>query len=193
MSETDETSERLPFDRNYVQEKLLAERTLASMNEELRMMLYAMADTGCGPGELSGLDAELGEINLDAPVPHIVIQKNKHRGLKTKYRAREIPLVGAALYAFQTCPQGFSTYRGKQDTASTTMSKFLRENGLLPSDGHSPYSLRHTFEDRLQAIEAPEKMIAKLMGHKPGRDDYGGGFELEHMQRWLQRIAFKIA
>ena len=197
ISEENDGSERKSFDPDYVQNTLLNKKLLAGLNRECRMMLFAMADTGCGFNELTGLDPNLSEINLNAPIPYIDIKPNEHRALKTSrqkndYRRRQMPLVGSALYAFQQCPNGFATYRGKQDTASTTINKFLRENGLLPSENHSAYSLRHTFEDRLTAIEPPDKVAARLMGHKYGRPDYGEGPSLEQKHRWLMKMAFTV-
>lgn len=47
---------------------------------------------------------------------------------------------------------------------SALVNKYLAAQGLLPGEDHSFYSLRHTFEDRLTAVEAPEKVVASLMG-----------------------------
>ena len=195
LSEQGDESEKTPFDKNYVQNTLLNQKLLSGLNKESRMILCAMADTGCGFSELTGLDSELGEINLEADIPYIYIKPNKHRSLKTSrqkkdYRKRTVPLVGSALYAFQQCPDGFPTYRGKQDTASTTINKFLRKNNFFPSINHSAYSLRHTFEDRLTFIEPPDKVAAALMGHKFHRPDYGSGPALEQKHKWLKKIAF---
>ena len=49
------------------------------------------------------------------------------------------------------------------------------------------YSLRHTFIDRLKAVEAPRDVQEDLMGHV---HMYGEGTTLDHRHRWLQRIAF---
>lgn len=43
----------------------------------------------------------------------------------------------------------------------------------------------------MTAVEAPEKVMAILMGHKYTRPKYGAGPSLEQKQRWMQRIAFK--
>lgn len=69
----------------------------------------------------------------------------------------------------------------------------MRNRGLLPSDDHSLYSLCHTFEDRLTAVEAPEKVIDALMGHKWIRPKYGAGPSLAQKQDWLGRIACQPA
>jgi len=197
LSERNDRSDKQPFDPDYVQNTLLNLTRLSGLNHECQMILFAMADTGCGFSELTGLDSSLGEIRLDADIPFIDIKPNEHRSLKTSrqkkdYRKRQMPLVGSALYAFQQCPEGFPTYCGKHNTASTTTNKFLRENGLLPSGNHSAYSLRHTFEDRLTTIETPDKIDARLMGHKYHRPDYGKGPSLEQKHNWLLKIAFSV-
>ena len=196
LSEKGDQSERAPFEPDYIQNTLLNPENLSGLNKEAMMLLFAMADTGCGFNELTGLDPTLDEIKLDEDIPYIFIKANKHRALKTSqqkddYRRRKIPLVGAALYALQECPNGFPSYRGKQDSASTTVNKYLRSHKLLPSPNHSAYSLRHSFEDRLTAAEVPEKVAAALMGHKFYRPKYGDGPSLELKKKWLQAVAFK--
>lgn len=197
LSERNDGSDKQPFDPGYVQNTLLNLKRLSGLNHECHMMLFAMADTGCGFSELAGLDPSLNEIRLDAYIPFIDIKPNEHRSLKTSrqkndYRKRQMPLVGSALYAFQQCPEGFPTYRGKHKTASTTVNKFLRDNDLLPSENHSAYSLRHTFRDRLTAIEPPLEVSVKLMGHKYPGPEYGDGPSLEQKYKWLSKIAFSV-
>jgi integrase len=67
----------------------------------------------------------------------------------------------------------------------------LDARGMRPTLRHSLYSLRHSFEDRLTALDPPDKIIAVLMGHKHQRPKYGAGPTLEHLQSWMNRIAFK--
>lgn len=130
-----------------------------------------MAETGAGISELVGLLPE--EIVLDADIPYIDIKPRKKKGLKTKYRARKIPLVGYALEAFKACPKGFTDYSGRPDSLSTTLGKFLSENDRFPTTRHSVYSLRHSFQDRLLDANTPDRVQADLMGHKFSREAYG--------------------
>ena len=88
-------------------------------------------------------------------------------------------------------PDGFPRYRDKADVLSALVNKALTARGLRPEKGQSLYSLRHTFEDRLTAVDAPDKIIACLMGHKWSRPRYGVGPSLEHKRDWLERIAFR--
>ncbi|MCG7870515.1 MAG: phage integrase SAM-like domain-containing protein [Candidatus Thiodiazotropha lotti] len=177
---------RHPFETSYIKDVLL-NRDLLKMNDECQLFIYAMADTGARVAELVGL--EESDILLHDDVPHIKIRKNALRSLKTPQSERDIPLVGSSLVAFRELPGGFVRYRGKSDLISATINKYLRENGFIPSDRHSLYSLRHSFEDRLTAAEPPDKVQAALMGHKYVRPKYGHGPSLEQKQLWLQKIA----
>jgi len=177
---------RHPFETNYIKDVLM-NRDLLKMNDECQLFIYAMADTGARVSELVGLEDE--DILLSDEVPHIKIRKNALRSLKTLQSERDIPLVGSSLLAFKELNGGFIRYRGKSDLISATINKYLRENGLIPSDRHSLYSLRHSFEDRLTAVEPPDKVQAALMGHKYVRPKYGHGPSLEQKKLWLEKIA----
>ena len=155
-------------------------------------MIYAMIDTGARISELTGLDEKNGDIILHEDIPYIRIRNNSIRKLKTAQSERDLPLVGASLVAFQRLGGGFKRYLGKRELVSTTINKYFREKGLQPSENHSLYSLRHSFEDRLTAVEPPEKVQAILMGHKYIRERYGLGPSLEQKRFWLNKIAIKI-
>ncbi len=178
---------RPPFEAQYVQDCYLKGDSLSKMNFEARMLLYAMTDTGARESELIGLRSE--DIFLDGDIPYIWIQPYKNHALKTMQSERQIPLVGASLFALRQLPHGFQHYTNP-DTASSTVNKFLRENDLKPSPRHSLYSLRHTFKDRLRDAEAPEEIIDELMGHATRRPKYGRGHLLEKKYQWMQKIAF---
>lgn len=89
-------------------------------------------------------------------------------------------------------PDGFPCYRDKAGSLSALVNKYLDQRGLRPIEGQSLYSLRHTFEDRLNAVETPEKVVATLMGHKWQRPRYGKGPSLEQKREWMARIAFNL-
>ena len=184
---------RLSFEPEFVQETLLNKAIRNSgMNEQLWLFICAMADTGARINELVGLDADAGDICLDAPIAHIHIRANEHRQLKTPHSARVIPLVGSALFAFEQMPQGFTSYANRPDSLSSAINKWFRENEILPTPNHSLYSLRHCFQDRLISVEAPERVQAELMGHKFHRPRYGAGASMEQKQKWLKLIAFNM-
>jgi integrase len=145
-------------------------------------------ETGLRPSEVVNLTPQA--IRLDAPVPHVKIMPEGRR-LKTEDSAREIPLVGVALAAMKLRPEGFPRYRDKSSGLSATLNKYLSENGLRPTHDHTVYSLRHSFKDRLVAVEAPDSLIDSLMGHKTYKPKYGKGPSLELKLKFLQRISLR--
>ena len=178
---------RVPYDTEFIQSKLLAENALAGLNEDARLVLYVVADTGLRPSEVVNLQEDAIVVNTS--IPYVKILPDGRR-LKTEDSRREIPLVGAALAAMRKRPQGFPRYRDKSSNLSATMNKYLLENGLRPTKDHTVYSLRHSFKDRLVAAEAPDSLIDSLMGHKTYKPKYGRGPSLELKLKYLQRIAF---
>jgi integrase len=158
------------------------------LNAEARRAIYLIVETGLRLSEAINLSRET--IRLNAAVPHVCVAPDG-RHIKTDESKREIPLVGVALMAMRAQPDGFPRYHDKADVLSALVNKALEARGLRPELGQSLYSLRHTFEDRLTAVDAPDKIIACLMGHKWSRPRYGIGPSLEHKREWLERIAFR--
>lgn len=178
---------RVPYPVAFVQDRLLKDGALDQLNDEARCILYLMVETGMRLSEAANLTSET--IALKAKIPHVRIRP-LGRDLKTPQSERDIPLVGVSLMAAEKFPGGFPRYHDKSAGLSAIVNKVLKNAGLRPG-GESLYSLRHTFEDRLTAVEAPEKLIANLMGHKYARPKYGAGPSLEQKREWLQRIALK--
>jgi integrase len=179
---------RVPYETEFIQNRLLAKDVLSGLNEDARLVLYVVADTGLRPSEIVNLRKHA--IVLGAPIPYVKILPDGRR-LKTDDSEREIPLVGAALAAMKLRPEGFPRYRDKSSNLSGTLNKYLLENGLRPTKDHTVYSLRHSFKDRLVAAEAPDSLIDSLMGHKTYKPKYGKGPSLELKLKYLQQIAFK--
>jgi integrase len=179
---------QVPYDTDFIQNRLLADDALAALNEDARLVLYIVADTGMRPSEVVNL--QKNAILLHASIPYLKVLPDGRR-LKTDDSQRDIPLVGAALAAIKLRPEGFPRYRDKSSNLSATLNKFLMENGLRPTNNHTVYSLRHSFKDRLVAAEAPDSLIDSLMGHKTYKPKYGRGPSLELKVKYLQQIAFK--
>ncbi|WP_334150750.1 integrase [Hyphomicrobium sp.] len=179
---------RPPFETDFIQSAILAEGALGGLAPEARRVVYVMADTGMRPSEIVNLLPH--HIHLDAPVPYVSIRAEGRR-LKTKPSERDIPLVGCALAALRLQPEGFPTYRDLSDDLSAEVNEYLQERGLRPTPEHSLYSLRHSFEDRLTALDPPDKIIGRFMGHKQLRERYGKGPTIKHLHSWIKRIAFR--
>lgn len=188
LTENDERR-RLPFETDYIRSTLLNPDNLKGLNDQARWVLHVIAETGVGLTEQVGLTAE--DIVLDGEIPHIVIAPKAKNLLKTKYRKRTVPLVGYAWDAFRACPNGFTEYKDRPDLLSSVLGKYLHENNLLPTDRHTVNSLRHSFQDRLLAVNAPDRVQADLMGHKFSRQLYGNGADLMQKQDWLLKIVLK--
>jgi len=160
-----EDTTRPPFSREFIESVLLNQSKLTSMDEDGRLLICALADTGARPREIITRQPE--DIVLDAAVPHIKIRPRVEKigtkrktteRLKTSPSTRDIPLVGAALFAFEKRPNGFSRYAGNVNSFTSRVNKFLRENSLLETTDHSLYSFRHSFQDRLTALEVGHRM-----------------------------------
>lgn len=179
---------RQPFETDYII-SLFTTGKLEGLDEEAKYMLFASSETGAGCSELLGLRPE--DIRLDHAIPHIYIQPYDGHKLKTKFRKRQIPLVGFALDAFKEFPNGFSKYRGNPDSMTNIIGKYLRDKKLLPSENHSAYSLRHSFQDRLTNADVPDRTQVDLMGHQFDRQKYGAGPTLEKKAEWMRKIQLK--
>lgn len=181
-------NQRVAFTAAFVQTRFLADGVFDDLNDEARRIIYLMIETGLRLSEACNLTRQT--IRLDAPLPYVQVRPDG-RQMKTQQSRRDIPLVGVALMAMRAQPDGFPRYRDKADSLSALVNQALSARKLRPEPGQSLYSLRHTFEDRLTAVEAPEKLVASLMGHKWHRPRYGLGPSLEQKSAWLRKIAFQ--
>lgn len=85
-----------PFPDDWVRDKILVHRMFDELNDDLRLMIYVLIETGVRISEICNLMPE--QIRLDSNIPHIEIRAID-RELKTVTSKREIPLVGVALDA----------------------------------------------------------------------------------------------
>lgn len=175
--------QRVPFSEQWIRTKILAPGALDGLNEEARDIIYLMIDHGFRPSEIS--DALTPHLEADPPWVWVDPTRKK---LKTPESARDVPLVGRGPEVMRRRAKGFPRYRGK-DAFSAVANKYFAENGLMETPEHTIYGLRHSFEDRLNAVETPEKVVASLMGHKWQRPKYGLGPTLEQKRRWLEKIS----
>jgi integrase len=175
---------RKPFATDFIRDVILA--NLAGLNDEARDIVCIVMETGARPSEIVNLSRR--RIMLDDEIPFIRVEA-EDRLLKTEHSERDIPLVGIALEAMRRHPDGFPRYFDKADNFSAAAMKHFRKHKLLPTKKHSIYSLRHSFEDRLKAVEAPERLIDELMGHTIDKPQYGDGYGLKLKLKHLQAIA----
>lgn len=180
-----ESRQRPPFSTDWIRNNLLANKALDGLNTDARCIVLGMINTGYRPSEGANLLPE--QIRLEGEVPHISIEPID-RQLKSAYARRIIPLAGVSLDAFRQCPNGFPRYRDNP-SLSDTVNKFLRKNGLMETEQHSLYSLRHAFEDRMLAAGVDDRIRRDLFGHRLNRERYGKGATLKHLHKVVQSIA----
>ncbi len=179
---------RLPFTTEFILERLLAPDALKGISEACRALIHLMADCGARPAELIGVNDQ--DVYLDHPVPYVHIRPNEYRQLKTKNSERELPLIGYALKAANDGAfEKMKRYRVNTINLSNLVGVYFKRHKVIPSDQHTLYSLRHSFEDRMTAIDVPERIKTQLMGHKYHRPSYGLGGDLSLRQKWMKKFA----
>lgn len=176
---------RIPFSEVWIRERIIDNPALRGLNTEARCILLGMVNTGYRPSEGASLGPD--QIRLDAEIPHISIEPNG-RTLNTAHSRRVIPLAGISLEAFKQSPDGFPRYHDKPGL-SATINKFMRENGMMESERHSLYGLRHSFEDRMLDRDVDERIRRDLMGHTLNRERYGKGASLQKLAELIHAIA----
>jgi len=181
-----EAQTRPPFSVTWIKDKFLAPDALLGLNDQARAILLVMVNTGARASELAALTSEY--IRLESEVSHISIEA-VGRQLKSANARRVIPLLGVSREAVRAFPDGFDRYRGSSATLSGTINKYLRDNGLLETDRHSLYGLRHAFEDRLLAAGVDERIRRDLFGHALKRERYGAGASLVQLRDVVQPAA----
>jgi len=181
---------RKPFSTEWIKRVLVEGDNLRGLNDQARGIVLLMVNTGLRPSEAAGLQA--ANIRLDHAVPHIEIKAQtegeRRRALKTRNAQRVIPLAGVSLDAMRAFPDGFPRYYDKVGL-SQTVNKYLRENGLMETEEHTLYCLRHSFEDRMLEAGIDERLRRDFLGHALGRERYGSGGDLRFRQAQIQRVA----
>jgi integrase len=152
-----------------------------------------LGETGCRLAEIVGLKLE--DIDLENDLIHI--RPNSARRLKTRSSQRTLPLVGYAKLAMEKAlKQADDTYLfpryirdGKcyATHASNALNKWLKK-GL---GGLTAHCLRHTFRDRLRAIECPMDLIDQIGGWKSVSsigNSYGKGYRIKQIKVFFYKI-----
>ena len=153
-----------------------------------------LGETGCRLAEIVGLKLE--DIDLENDLIHI--RPNSARRLKTRSSQRTLPLVGYAKLAMkQALKQADDTYLfpryirdGKcyATHASNALNKWLKKG----FEGLTAHCLRHTFRDRLRAVECPMDLIDQIGGWKSINsigNGYGEGYDIERIRHQMTKIS----
>ncbi len=131
------------------------------LDDELRWMVALVSDTGMRLAEAAGLT--LDDLEIGGEHPRVIIREHPWRRLKNLGSAREVPLVGAALWAAKRIhdtatskTHAFPRYNNSGQTnansASAALNKWLKS--MVPV-GCTMHSFRHSLRDRLRATSAP--------------------------------------
>ena len=145
--------------------KLGYAKALAS-SSTVKLLMPLLGETGCRLAEIVGL--RLDDIDLENEL--VYIRPNSARRLKNKTSERVLPLVGYAKLAVEQAltqaddewlfPQYIKAGHCYATHASNALNKWLKRD----FGGLTAHSLRHTFRDRLRAVECPMDMIDQIGG-----------------------------
>ena len=165
-------------------------------DDDLRWLVALLSDTGMRLGEAVGLLKS--DIYLNSEIPHIKLVPHVWRSLKTKSSQRIIPLVNESLWASKRILEhnidsvyAFPRYTSKDkcnaNSASAALNKWMKEQ--MPKN-YVIHGFRHSFRDRLRAIECPSEIIDQLGGWslKSIGQGYGKGYKLSVLSKWMNQI-----
>ena len=157
---------------------------------QIKLLMPLLGETGCRLAEIVGLRLE--DIDLNNELIHI--RPNSARTLKTRNSQRTLPLVGYARLAMEGAlkhsdgehlfPRYIKDGKCYAMHASNALNKWLKKK----FDGLTTHCLRHTFRDRLRAVDCPIDMIDQIGGWKSINSigaECGQGFNLEQMRAVL--------
>ena len=165
-------------------------------DDELRWLLLLLSDSGMRLSEALGLSKD--DINLNSNLPHVKLIPHKWRRLKTRNSERCIPLIGASLWASKKIlehqnnsvyafPRYTSVDSCNANSASAALNKWLKSKLI---NDYVIHGLRHSFRDRLRAIECPSEIIDQLGGWslRSIGQGYGKGYGLSVLSKWMKQI-----
>ena len=171
------------------------DKALAS-GSQIKLLMPLLGETGCRLAEIVGL--RLQDIDLENDLIHI--RPNSARRLKTRNSQRTLPLVGYAKLAIEEAlkhsddqylfPRYIKNGVCKADHASAALGKWLKKD----FNGLTAHCLRHTFRDRLRAVECPIDLIDQVGGWKSVSSigsSYGRGYQTEKIFEFIRRLGIK--
>ena len=142
--------------------------------DELKLLVQIMNATGARNSEVTGL--ELNDVKLDAEIPNIKYRDNSTRLLDKKGLERSVPIskeladdIKKYLEATEL-EQILFPYWGKQSSYIQNKLSLVLTSHIENKRPHdirrlSAYSLRHSFIDKMDAVEMPLGIAMYLTGH----------------------------
>lgn len=171
------------------------QRLCTEKDDDIRWLIALLSDTGMRLAEAAGLAKK--DVFLDTEIPFVRLCGRPWRPLKTSSSERDVPLVGAALWAahraYESSPNEYlfprycSVERCKADHASNPLNKWLR---LQFAGGYVVHSFRHSLRDRLRECECPSDVIDQIGGWRTAGvgQRYGDGYSMAVFYRWITKI-----
>ena len=184
-------TKRLPIPTSHIKS---VRKQCELLNDEGRWLISLISDTGMRLSEAAGLHKD--DLKLDHALPHIILKAHPWRRLKTKGSERIVPLVGSSLWAARQAINSSSTnflfprycdeVVCKSNSASAALNKWLSKR--VP-DGCVIHSYRHSFRDRLRAVECPQEITDRLGGWSVGGvgEGYGSGYPIDVLYKWMDK------
>jgi integrase len=171
------------------------QRECLNKQDELRLLIALISDTGMRLSEALGLQVE--DLVVEANIPYIELKPNDVRTLKTSTSRRQIPLVGASLevarHIKNTCSSSYCFPRYISDQCCKANSASAAGNKWLKTISKSIviHGFRHSFRDRLRAVETPTEVIDQLGGWSITSvgQGYGEGYKLDVLHKYMKLIA----
>ena len=129
LPDLDDSKKRKPIPTENIRE---IQKDCRQADDEARWLVALISDTGMRLSEAAGL--HIDDIKLDEEVPHIDLKPQAWRSLKTKGSQRQIPLVGASLWAATrvketntASPYAFPVYTSAKGTNANSASAFINK------------------------------------------------------------------
>ena len=166
------------------------------IDDDIRWLVAIIFDSGMRLSEAAGL--MLDDLKLEDDIPYIDLKPYPHRRLKTASSERKIPLAGMSLWSANRLkqhsmglycfPRYTTSERCNSNSASAAINKWIKTVG---GSNDVIHGLRHSFRDRLRAVEAPTDMIDQLGGWalKSVGQGYGDGYDLELLVKYLNKLS----
>jgi len=192
-NEGQDASKRVTFTSEQLKQGY--EKAIAS-GSNVKLLMPLLGETGCRLAEIVGL--ELQDIDMQNDLIHI--RPNSIRRLKTRNSERTLPLMGYAKVAMQLAlkqaddrhlyPRFLKEGTCRATHASNALGKWLKKD----FDGLTAHCLRHTFRDRLRAVECPLELLDQVGGWTSiGTigSKYGQGYDLDAIREQLIGICIE--
>ena len=191
----DDTKKRQPIP---IETIIDIQKECFQINDPNRWLIALISDTGMRLAKATGLLTS--DFYLDDKVPFVKITPHKSRRLKTKSSEKQIPLVGASLWAAKQIVlhnksefafPNYTNYQScKTNSASAALNKWLK---YRTTDGCVIHSFRHSMRDRLREVNCPTEMIDQIGGWSDKKigSSYGNGYSLIKLIEVLGKIVKK--